>query len=99
MGASLRHEWGRSPIYKNAHIINTLHEWARCLDNRQPASGRRGRPSAAWIRGTHAFLRAEFWVPLETAERAGLVRLADRRGNTFRTLGRLAPGVTLAQAS
>ena len=50
------------------------------------------------FRGTHAFLRAEFWVPLETAERAGLVRLADRSGNTFRTLGRLAPGVTLAQA-
>ena len=50
------------------------------------------------FRGTHAFLRAEFWLPLETAERAGLVRLADRRGNAFRTLGRLAPGVTLAQA-
>ena len=50
------------------------------------------------FRGTHAFLRAEFWVPLETAERAGLVRLADRRGNAFRTLGRLTPGVTLAQA-
>ena len=50
------------------------------------------------FRGTHSFLRAEFWTPLETAERAGLVRLADRRGNTFRTLGRLAPGVTMPQA-
>lgn len=52
----------------------------------------------AGFRGTHAFLRAAFWAPLETAERAGLVRLTDRRGNLFRTLGRLAPGVTLAQA-
>ena len=50
------------------------------------------------FRGTHSFLRAEFWTPLKTAERAGLVRLADRRGNTFRTLGRLAPGVTMPQA-
>ena len=50
------------------------------------------------FRGTHAFLRAEYWTPFETAERAGLIRLADRRGNVFRTLGRPAPGVTLAQA-
>lgn len=50
------------------------------------------------FRGTHAFLRAEFWVPLEAADRAGLVRLTDRRGNVFRTLGRLMPGVTLEQA-
>ena len=50
------------------------------------------------FRGTHAFLRAEFWAPFETAEGAGLIRLADRRGNGFRTFGRLAPGVTLARA-
>ena len=50
------------------------------------------------FRGTHAYLRAEFWAPFETAEGAGLIRLADRRGNGFRTLGRLAPGVTHAQA-
>ena len=50
------------------------------------------------FRGTHAFLRAEFWTPFETAERAGLVGLDDRRGNLMRVLGRLAPGLTAVQA-
>ena len=52
----------------------------------------------AGFRGTHAFLRAEYWTPFEVAEHAGLIPLADRRGNVFRALGRLASGVTLAQA-
>lgn len=50
------------------------------------------------FRGTHAFLRAEYWTPFETAEQAGLLRLAGRRGNVFRAFGRLAPGTTLAEA-
>ena len=54
--------------------------------------------AAPGFRGTHAYLRADYWAPFETAERAGLIRVAERRGNVFRTLGRLAPGVTLSQA-
>lgn len=50
------------------------------------------------FRGTDAALAAEFWIPLAVGQAAGGPSLDLRRGNLLRTLGRLRPGGSLAQA-